>query len=66
MSRQDLDGLYINYEVPSKEDPRQARNWFTNYRLSKSRNKAILSLMVNQAMTTPEIEMLTAKDLKLK
>ncbi len=66
LSLQDLDGLYMNYEVPSMEDPRASRNWFAGYRLSKSRNKAIISLMVNQGMTTPEIEKLTTKDLKLK
>src|SRR5690606_3637737 len=41
-------------------------NWFKSFMLSKQRNKAVLSLLINQGLTTPEIEKLTLNDLKLK
>ena len=65
-SKQELEQLYNNYEVPTAEDPRRNRNWFTNYRLSKSRNKAVISLMIHQGLTTPEVGRITLNDLKLK
>lgn len=66
LSKQELEQIYTNYEIPTEEDPRAKRNWFKTYRLSKLRNKAILSLLINQGLTTPEIEKLTLNDLKLK
>ena len=66
LDKQQLESLYNEYEVPNKNDERLNRNWFTNYRLSKARNKAILSLLINQGITTPEVERLTINDLKLK
>jgi site-specific recombinase XerD len=66
LSKQELEQLYNNYEIPTQEDPRKNRNWFTNYRLSKSRNKSVISLMIHQGLTTPEVERITLNDLKLK
>lgn len=66
LDKQQLESLYNDYEVPAENDKRANRNWFTNYRLSKARNKAILSLLINQGITTPEVERLTINDLKLK
>jgi site-specific recombinase XerD len=66
LDKQQLESLYNDYQIPAEKDERSNRNWFTNYRLSKARNKAILSLLINQGITTPEIEKLTVNDLKLK
>lgn len=66
LDKQQLEKLYNEYQVPDEEDERANRNWFITYRLSKMRNKAVLSLMINQGLTTPEVEKLTLKDLKLK
>lgn len=66
LDKSQLESLYHHYQVPAESDERANRNWFHNYRLSKARNKAILSLLINQGITTPEVERLTVNDLKLK
>lgn len=66
LSKQELESLYSTYEIPSENDPRSNRNWFENYKLSKARNKTILSLMINQGLTTKEVENLQQNDLQLK
>ncbi len=66
LDKQQLESLYTNYQVPSENDPNQNRNWFKSYRLSKSRNKAIMSLMIHQGLTTVEVNKLELNDLKLK
>jgi integrase/recombinase XerD len=63
---QQLQKIYDDYPIPGEDDKRKNRNWFRAFRLSKLRNKAILSLMVNQGLTTPEVEKLVVNDLKLK
>lgn len=65
-TKQELESIYHSYQVPTQEDPKANRNWFTNYQLSRSRNKAILSLMIYQGLCTDEINRLTLKDVKLK
>ncbi len=65
-TKQELESIYHSYQVPTQEDPNANRNWFTNYQLSRSRNKAILSLMIYQGLCTDEINRLTLKDVKLK
>lgn len=66
LDKQQLESLYKNYQIPDEKDERSNRNWFPAYKLSKQRNKAILSLLINQGITTPEVERLTVNDLKLK
>lgn len=66
LDKQELEQIYHSYQIPDSEDPRQKRNWFHAFKLSKQRNKAILSLMVWQGLTTPEIGKLEMNDLKLK
>lgn len=66
LSKQELEQLYLNYTIPTEAHEKANCNWFTSYRLSKQRNKAILSLLINQGLTTPEVEKLTLTDLKLK
>jgi site-specific recombinase XerD len=65
-TKEELESIYKNYTIPNAEDERSNRNWFSNYKKSKQRNKAILSLMIYQALTTDEINRLTIKDVKLK
>lgn len=65
-TKEELESIYKNYTIPNAEDERSKRNWFDRYRKSKQRNKAILSLMIYQALTTDEINRLTVKDVKLK
>ena len=65
-TKEELESIYKNYQIPNAEDKRSNRNWFERYKKSKQRNKAILSLMIYQALTTDEINRLTVKDVKLK
>lgn len=65
-SKEELESIYKNYEIPNEEDKRSNRNWFNNYKISRKRNKAILSLMIYQGLTTDEINRLTINDVKLK
>jgi len=65
-TKEELESLYKNYTIPSEEDSRHNKNWFTNYKLSKQRNKAILSLMIYQGLATDEINRLTLQDVRLK
>ena len=66
LNKQQLESIYNDYKIPTEEDPHKNKNWFTTYKLAKQRNKTILSLLVHQGLTTPEIAKLTVKDLKLK
>jgi site-specific recombinase XerD len=66
LSKQELESIYQNYQTINADDARANRNWFTNYKLSKQRNKTILGLMIWQGLTTPEINKLTLADMKLK
>lgn len=65
-TKEELESMYKNYTIPNAEDKRSNRNWFERYKKSKQRNKAILSLMIYQALTTDEINRLTINDVKLK
>jgi site-specific recombinase XerD len=65
-TKEELESLYHQYQVPTLEDERKTRNWFIPYRLSKQRNKAIIGLMIWQGLTTPEINKLALKDVKLR
>jgi site-specific recombinase XerD len=66
LSKQELEDLYQQYEIPTAEHPKAKCNWFSSYKLSKQRNKSILGLMIWQGLTTPEINKLTVTDLKLR
>lgn len=65
-SKPELENIYHNYAIPTKEHKKSKCNWFTNYKLSRSRNKAILSLMIYQGLCTDEVNRLTVKDIKLR
>ena len=66
LDQRQLEHLYENYQPPTEEDHRANRNWFNSYRIGKARNKAIVSLMIHQGLTTPEVNKLQLNDLKLK
>lgn len=70
LDKQQLESLYNDYEVPVEKacshEGGKLPNWFKKHQLSRARNKAILSLLINQGITTPEVERLTVNDLKLK
>ena len=66
LSPQELQNIYENYKVPTKEDKRSHHNWFNGYRLSKERNKIIIGLLFNQGITTAEISRIQIDDLNLR
>lgn len=66
LSPQELEQIYSSYATPTEEDPKANRNWFTTYKLGSERNKVILSLLINQGLTTTEINNLELNDLKLR
>jgi site-specific recombinase XerD len=66
LDKQQLQKIYDAYQVPGEEDERANRNWFKNYRIGKVRNKAIISLMTSQGLTTAEVNKIQLNDLKLK
>lgn len=66
LKREELDRLHHEYSLPEADDSRANRNWFTNFVLSRQRNKSILGLMVHQGLSTPEIGRLTVKDMPLR
>lgn len=65
-SKQELESIYHSYVIPHDNDSRSNKNWFTNYKLSRQRNKAILSLMIYQGLCTDEVNRLTLNDVKLR
>lgn len=65
-SKQELESIYSNYKILEVDDKNNARNWFGKASLGKKRNKAILSLMIYQGLTTDEVNRLTINDVKLK
>ncbi|NHN28081.1 tyrosine-type recombinase/integrase [Flavobacterium jejuense] len=66
LSPQELQNIYENYEVPKQDDKRSHHNWFTNYKLSKERNKVIIGLLFNQGITTAEVSRIITDDLDLR
>ncbi len=66
LSKQELQAIYQNYKVPTKNDKRKHHNWFKNYKLSKERNKVILSLLIHQGLTTAEVSRIQIDDLDLR
>ena len=66
LSKQELEEIYVSYEIPTEQHKKAKCNWFKTYQLSKQRNKAVLSLLINQGLTTPEIAKIRLGDLRLK
>lgn len=66
LSKEELSSLESSYKLANPEDERNKRNWWKKYELGRKRNKVILSLMVNQGLTTAEISKLEEQDLQLE
>ncbi|WP_304343584.1 site-specific integrase [Chryseobacterium koreense] len=66
LTAQELQELYQNYEVPKTGDKRSHHNWFSNYRISRERNKVMLGLFVYQGITTAEAKRILTEDLDLR
>lgn len=65
-TKPELENIYHNYKTLEETDEKSNRNWFKKSLVSKKRNKAILSLMIYQGLTTDEVNRLTTADIKLK
>ena len=66
LTKQELQAIYQNYKVPTKNDKRKHHNWFKGYKLSRERNKVILSLLIHQGITTAEVSRIQIEDLDLR
>ncbi len=66
LSQQELQNLYTHYQAPKEDNPNHKKNWFTSYKLSKERNKLIISLLINQGITTTEVSRILLEDLDLR
>ncbi|MFT7156832.1 MAG: site-specific recombinase XerD [Parvicella sp.] len=65
-SVQELQQLEASYLVPKDDDARKNMNWFKEYQLSRKRNKVVISLMINQGLTTSQVAQITTKNLDLR
>ncbi len=66
LNRQELDKLYSSYTLPDEESINKNQNWFKAKVLAQKRNKAVLGLMLYQALDTKDLKLLTIKDVKLR
>jgi len=66
LSRQELELLHTEYQIPEPNAGNSNRNWFVKSRLSKQRNKVLIGLMVNQGITTAEAGKIEVNDLNLR
>jgi integrase/recombinase XerD len=66
LTKQELQAIYQNYEVPTKDHKKSHHNWFNSFRLSKERNKVIISLLIHQGLTTAEVSRIEIDDLNLR
>ena len=66
LSKQELESLFNNFEIPGENSKDKNQNWFKTSLLASERNKVILGLMIYQGLGTTELGRLTEKDLKLR
>jgi len=66
LSKQELESLYNNFEIPDENSKHKNQNWFKTSQLASKRNKVILGLLIYQGLGTTELGRLTEKDLKLR
>jgi integrase/recombinase XerD len=67
LSKQELESLYHNFELPENEKSVfKNQNWFKTSELTTKRNKVILGFMIYQGMGTSELSRLTQNDIKLR
>src|SRR5690606_20191603 len=60
---EELQTLHTNYRIPNTNDTRSHHNWFRTYKLSRERNKVIISLLIHQGITTAETGRIQLEDL---
>ena len=66
LSKQELESLYNNFEIPDENSKDKNQNWFKISQLASKRNKVILGLIIYQGLGSTELGRLTEKDLKLR
>ena len=66
LSHQELEQLYNNFTLPEKEPETSPSGMYRPSVLVAKRNKAILSLLIYQGITTSEVQKLSVKDLQLR
>ncbi len=66
LSQQELQSIIDNYHIPTNEHPKSHHNWFKSYKLSRERNKVIISLLINQGITTAEVSRILLEDVDLR
>lgn len=66
LKSEELQALHTNYQIPANEHPKSHHNWFQTYKLSRERNKIIISLLINQGITTAEVSRIQLEDLDLR
>lgn len=66
LDKQQLESIYNEYKVPSNRSKSVQKSWFKRSQLSRARNKAMISLMVNQGLVTSDVDRIRIQDLKLK
>lgn len=67
LSKQELESLYHNFELPENETSvYKNQNWFKASLLVTKRNKVMLGFMIYQGMGTSELTNLTEQDIKLR
>jgi len=66
LSKNELESLYNNFEIPKEEAPHKNQNWFKTSLMASQRNKVMVGLMVYQGLTVQELASLTEQDIKLR
>lgn len=66
LSKQELESLYNNFELPEENSKYKNQNWFKTSVLTSKRNKVILGLIIYQGLGSTELGQLTEKDIKLR
>jgi integrase/recombinase XerD len=65
LNRQELDELYHKYQWKESEKDKN-QNWYKASKLTTSRNKVIIGLLIYQGLSVTDISRLEEKDLKLR
>lgn len=66
LSKQELESLYNNFELPDGNSKYKNQNWFKTSQLASKRNKVILGLIIYQGLGSVELGRMTEKDIKLR
>ena len=66
LNRKELDILYQDYTLPDPESKDKNQNWFKAKQLAQKRNKAILGLMLYQALDTRDLKLLQVSDVNMR